>query len=98
MDKPACVYLLRCADDTLYTGWTHDVGGRLKAHNDGVASKYTRSRLPVTLVYCEALPSRCDALRREAEIKKLSRKQKLALIQLKNEECGMKNQQPDVQF
>jgi putative endonuclease len=75
-----CVYILRCSDRTLYTGITTDLEGRLAAHRDGTASKYTRARLPVRLVYQEPHPSRSSASRREAAIKKLSRSAKLALI------------------
>ena len=75
------VYMLRCADDSLYTGYTDDVQRRLTAHQSGKGAKYTRSRLPVELVYSEALPDKSAALRREAAIKKLSREKKLALVQ-----------------
>jgi putative endonuclease len=75
-----CVYILRCGDRTLYTGITADLEGRLAAHSDGTASKYTRARLPVRLVYREFHPSRSSASKREAAIKKLSRSEKLALI------------------
>lgn len=74
-------YILRCADGTLYTGWTNDLPRRLAAHNTGTASKYTRSRRPVTLVYREVFPTRREAMSRERAIKKLSREKKLALIQ-----------------
>jgi putative endonuclease len=74
------VYLLRCSDRTLYTGITTDLEGRLRAHRDGTASKYTRVRLPVRLVYQEPHSSRSSASKREAAIKKLSRPAKLALI------------------
>ena len=60
------VYILRCGDGTLYTGVTTDLERRLDSHNRGVASKYTRSRLPVKLVYQEEQPNRADASRREA--------------------------------
>jgi len=76
----AFVYLLRCADNTLYTGWTDDINARVAAHNSKRGAKYTRSRLPVQLVYFEELPDRSSALKREAAIKKLSRTQKEALI------------------
>jgi putative endonuclease len=72
-------YLLECADGTLYTGITNDLEKRVAAHNNGTASKYTRSRLPVRLVYTETHPDRSAASRREAEVKKLSRAAKLAL-------------------
>ena len=84
------VYLLRCGDGSLYTGWTNDLEKRLMAHNAGRGAKYTRSRLPVELVYFEDLPSRSEAMRREAQIKRLAREEKLALIQefLKHEKNG----------
>ena len=72
--------MLRCSDRTLYTGITADLAGRLAAHRDGTASKYTRVRLPVRLVYQEPHPDRSSASKREAAIKKLPRSAKLALI------------------
>lgn len=75
------VYILRCADGTLYTGCTNDLSRRLAAHNAGKGAKYTRSRRPVELVYREEVPDKSAALRREAAIKGLSRGEKLALIQ-----------------
>jgi putative endonuclease len=74
------VYLVRCADDTLYTGWAVDVAARVKTHNAGRGAKYTQARRPVTLVYSEAWPSRSDAMRREREIKRWPRARKLALF------------------
>ena len=74
------VYLLRCADGSLYCGWTTDPEKRLAAHNSGRGAKYTRSRLPVELVYTEAYENRHQALSREWQLKRLSRKEKLALI------------------
>lgn len=74
------VYLLRCGDGSLYTGATDDVARRLCAHQCGRGAKYTRSHLPVELVYSEELPNHSAALRREAAIKKLTRAQKLSLI------------------
>jgi len=73
-------YLLECADGTLYTGITNDLDRRLAAHNAGKASKYTRGRLPVALLYTEPHPDRAAASRREIEIKRLPRAGKLALI------------------
>lgn len=73
-------YLLRCADGSLYCGWTNDLEKRLAAHNAGTASKYTRSRLPVEMVYAEAHDSKQEAMRREYRIKRLSREEKEALI------------------
>jgi putative endonuclease len=75
------VYILRCSDNTLYTGWTNDLNRRLKCHNSGKGSKYTRCRLPVEVVYYEILPDKSSALKRECEIKKLSRVEKLILIE-----------------
>ena len=74
------VYILRCGDGTLYTGCTNDLPRRLQAHQSGRGAKYTRSRLPVELVYQEAVPDRSAALRREAAIKRLDRRRTLALI------------------
>ncbi|MDR0884490.1 MAG: GIY-YIG nuclease family protein [Oscillospiraceae bacterium] len=76
-----CVYILRCRDGTLYTGWTNDLDRRLAAHNAGTGAKYTRSRAPVTLVYAEHMPDRSAALSRERQIKGLTRNEKLALIE-----------------
>ena len=75
------VYILRCADDTFYTGITNDLARRLKAHNAGTASKYTRARRPVDMVHQEEVETKGDALRREYQIKAMSRIQKQALIQ-----------------
>jgi len=73
-------YLLECADGSLYTGITNDLEKRLTAHNDGTASKYTRSRLPAKLVFTEDMPDRAAASRREAQIKRLPRASKIALV------------------
>ena len=81
MDKKNYTYILRCADDTLYCGWTNDLEKRLKSHNDGKGAKYTRSRLPVTLVYYEEFDSPVEAQKREYRIKKLTRQEKLKLIE-----------------
>jgi putative endonuclease len=75
------VYILRCADKTLYTGITTDVEHRVEAHNRGTASKYTSSRTPVILKYLEKSENRSEASKREHFIKQLSRVQKLALIE-----------------
>ena len=74
------VYILRCQDGTLYTGYTTDPIRRLKVHQSGKGAKYTRSRLPVELIYQEELPDKSSALQREASIKTLSRAEKLTLI------------------
>ena len=76
------VYLLRCADGSLYTGITNDVPRRFKQHNAGTASRYTRSRLPVVLVYQEAQASRSHALKRELAIKGFSRQEKESMIRV----------------
>jgi putative endonuclease len=76
----ACVYLLRCTDDSLYCGWTTDVDRRLTAHNAGKASRYTSQRRPVQLVYTRQMADRSAAMREEARIKRLSRPEKLTLI------------------
>ncbi|MBU1691368.1 MAG: GIY-YIG nuclease family protein [Gammaproteobacteria bacterium] len=73
-------YMLECADGTLYTGITNDLEKRLAAHNSGTASKCTRSRLPVKLVFTEGQLDRAAASRREAQIKRLPRASKLALV------------------
>lgn len=77
--KSWCVYILSCADGTLYTGATNDLENRLEVHNLGNGARYTRSRTPVTLIYSEACDSRSDALSREYAIKQLTRQQKLTL-------------------
>jgi putative endonuclease len=76
----AWVYLLRCADGTLYTGWTVDLDARLRRHAAGTASAYTRSRRPVALALALAMSDRAAARREEARIKGLDRAGKLALI------------------
>ncbi len=75
------VYLLRCADATLYAGITTDLKARLQKHNTGMGAKYTRSRLPVVCVWQEQAMGESNARKREAEIKKLTRSEKLRLIQ-----------------
>ena len=79
-NKSWVVYILRCSDDTLYTGITDDLSKRMKAHSEGKGAKYTRGRTPLTLCYREHCADKSAALRREIEIKKLSRKDKLSLI------------------
>jgi putative endonuclease len=75
-----CVYLLRCRDGSLYAGATNDVAGRLARHAAGKGARYTRSRLPVVLVYRERAADRSTALRREAALKRLRRAEKLDLV------------------
>lgn len=77
------VYILRCADGTLYTGIAPDVEKRLQKHNKGKGAKYTRGRTPVELVYQEEWPDRAQASRREYQIKQLSRAEKLSFIDQK---------------
>jgi len=76
----AWVYLLRCRDGSLYTGWTVDLERRLSRHRAGVGSRYTASRLPVDLELAIPMPNRTEARREEARIKRLSRPAKLALV------------------
>ncbi len=76
----AFVYLLRCADDSLYCGWTTDVQRRLAEHRSGSASRYTRSRRPLELAAVVSVADRSAALREEARIKRLPRAAKLALV------------------
>ena len=73
-------YILRCADNTLYTGYTNDLPHRIDAHNNGVGAKYTKARLPVKLVYQEMFDTKPEAMKREHQIKQLTREQKLDLI------------------
>ena len=80
MDKIWKLYILRCGDGSLYTGITTDVEKRLEAHRSGKGAKYTRGRAPLELVYRETCGSHSDALKREAEIKKLSRQAKELLV------------------
>lgn len=74
-------YIVECKDKTLYTGWTNDLQKRIKTHNDGKGAKYTKSRLPVRLVYYEVYETKQEAMRREYEIKQLTREQKKKLIE-----------------
>ena len=79
-DNKAYMYVVECADGTLYTGYTTDVERRLKTHNAGKGAKYTRARLPVKLLYSEAFASKPEAMSAEALFKKKSRVKKLAYI------------------
>ncbi len=76
------VYIIKCADNTYYTGWTTNIEKRIKDHNNGNGAKYTKSRRPVTLMYLETLETKSLALKREYAIKQLTRKQKEELIKL----------------
>lgn len=73
-------YMVRCADHSLYTGWTVDLKQRVAAHNSGRGAKYTKNRRPVTLVYYEVFEDKRDAMRREYAIKQLSKKEKEQLV------------------
>lgn len=73
-------YIVQCSDGTLYTGWTNDLEKRIEAHNRGKGAKYTKTRLPVHLVYYEEFPTKEEAMSREYGIKRLSRTEKLNLI------------------
>ena len=73
-------YILKCKDDSLYTGWTNDLKKRITSHNAGKGAKYTKARRPVELVYYEEFQTREEAMKREYAIKQLSRKEKEALI------------------
>lgn len=75
------VYILRCKDGSLYTGWTNNLKNRLTMHNSGLGAKYTRGRGPCELVYFESFENKSEALRREVEIKKLSKIKKEKLIE-----------------
>ena len=80
ISRPAYVYMVECADGTLYTGWAYDPDARASRHNAGRGAKYTRSRLPVRLVYREAVADQTAARKREYALKQLPRPAKLALI------------------
>lgn len=73
-------YILKCSDNTFYCGYTNDLSARIKTHNEGKGAKYTRGRLPAELIYFEEFETKSEALRRECEIKKLSRFEKERLI------------------
>lgn len=80
-------YILKCNDDSLYTGWTNDLEKRIQVHNEGKGAKYTKSRRPVTLVYYEKFQSKEEAMKREYAIKHMTRAQKEKLV----EEAGIKD-------
>lgn len=85
MEQGNFIYILKCNDGSLYTGWTNDLERRVKAHNAGKGAKYTKSRRPVELVYFESFSTKQEAMRREWEIKQLSRVEKCKLIQVKEQ-------------
>lgn len=73
-------YILRCQDESFYTGWTNDLARRIRRHSAGKGAKYTKSRLPVTLVYFEEFPTKEEAMSREWHIKRMTRAEKEALV------------------
>jgi putative endonuclease len=81
------VYILKCKDETLYTGYTNDLKNRIKVHNSGKGAKYTRCRLPVELVYCEEYETKSEAMKREYFIKSLKSIDKIKLIEKYNQIC-----------
>lgn len=74
------VYIIKCKDNSLYTGWTNNLERRFKAHTEGKGAKYTRGRGPLELVYFEEFDNKVEAMKREYEIKKMSRENKLDMI------------------
>ena len=85
-------YIVKCSDASLYTGWTTNLDRRMGEHNSGRGAKYTRSRVPVELVYYESFLTKQEAMRREWEIKQLSRKEKLQLIETDRRVTGGRQQ------
>ena len=79
-EKQNYTYMVACSDGSLYTGWTHDLETRVRSHNEGKGARYTKSRRPVELVWHEAFPTKEEAMRREYEVKQLTRREKEALI------------------
>ncbi len=77
----AYTYIVECGDGSLYTGWTNHLEERMKSHNEGKGAKYTRSRLPVRLVYYEEFATKQEAMKREFAIKQLTRRDKILLIE-----------------
>ena len=80
VDKNHCCYIVECRDNTLYCGYSNDVEKRVSNHNKGVGAKYTKTRLPVKLVYSECFDTKSEAMKKEYQIKQLTRQQKLILI------------------
>jgi len=77
------VYIIKCKDDSLYTGWTNDLEARIRAHNEGRGAKYTKGRGPVELLYTEEFDTKEEAMKREFAIKKWKKEKKLKLVQQK---------------
>ena len=84
MNTKHFVYIVRCSDTTLYTGYTNNLNKRIETHNRGNGAKYTKIRLPVKLVYFEEFSDKSEAMKREYKIKQLTRKQKIKLYAIKN--------------
>lgn len=89
-EKVNYIYIVQCADGTLYTGYTNDLENRMAAHNGRAGAKYTRGRGPVRLLYSEAFETKGEALKRENQIKKLTRARKLKLAGIRGEEITWK--------
>ncbi|MFD1606637.1 GIY-YIG nuclease family protein [Oceanobacillus luteolus] len=87
MDEVHLVYILKCKDDTLYTGYTNNLPHRLKMHEMGKGAKYTRGRGPFKVAYTEEFPTKEEAMRREYQIKQLSRPEKEKLIESNGKKC-----------
>ena len=85
VDKNHCCYIVICGDNTLYCGYSNDVTKRVDAHNKSLGAKYTKTRLPVRLVYTECFDTKSEAMKREYQIKQLTRQQKLKLIREKKQ-------------
>ena len=83
-------YILKCRDNSLYTGWTNDIDKRIKAHNDGKGAKYTKSRRPVELIYYEKCETKEEAMKREYAIKHMTRRAKEELLRSGRAEKGTK--------
>ena len=81
MDKPHLVYILKCKDDSFYTGYTNDLPHRMKMHESGKGAKYTRGRGPFEVVYTEEFATKKEAMKREYQIKQLNRREKEKLIE-----------------
>lgn len=93
METKAYMYVVQCADGTLYTGYTTDIERRIKTHNAGKGAKYTRPRLPVTLIYQESFPDKRAAMSAEALFKRKSREEKLTYI--KHQQSKLNTEQKD---
>ena len=89
-------YIVKCADGSLYTGWTNHIEERIRAHNEGRGAKYTRSRRPVELVYLKTFETKEQAMSCEYRIKKLTRKQKMALIESGSETSALPQDLPEI--